>query len=157
MVVVEGSEEAAMGTLHAPLTGQHLQFRKTGKQTGGRLLEAEVLLDPGGHVPRHLHLRQDERVQVLEGSLSIQLGDEERRLAEGDSAEVPRRTLHRVSNTTSGTPGFCYRSAPHAGWRPPCGPSSRSLGCSGVSATAQVLEFDLRDHTSALLMQRLPP
>lgn len=27
-----------MGTLHDPLTGQHLQFRKTGKQTGGQLL-----------------------------------------------------------------------------------------------------------------------
>jgi quercetin dioxygenase-like cupin family protein len=67
-----------MGTLHDPLTGQHLQFPKTGKQTGGRLLEAEVLLDPGGHVPRHLHLRQDERVQVLEGSLSIRLGGEHR-------------------------------------------------------------------------------
>jgi quercetin dioxygenase-like cupin family protein len=81
MVVGEGSQKAAMGTLHDSLTGQHLQFRKTGKQTGGQLLEAEVLLDQGGHVPRHLHLRHDERVEVLEGALSIQLGGEERRLA----------------------------------------------------------------------------
>jgi quercetin dioxygenase-like cupin family protein len=63
-----------MGTLHDSLTGQHLQFRKTGKQTGRQLLEAEVLLDQSGHVPRHLHLRHDERVEVLEGALSIQLG-----------------------------------------------------------------------------------
>jgi hypothetical protein len=129
-----------------PLTGQHLQFRKTGKQTGGRLLEAEVLLDPGGHVPRHLHLRQDERVEVLEGSLSIQLGGKHRGLTKGESVEVPRRTCIVCPTPTRDTPGFCYRSAPHAGWRPPCGPSSRSLECSGVSATAQVLEFDLRDH-----------
>jgi hypothetical protein len=33
MVVGEGSQKAAMGTLHDPFTGQHLQFRKTGKQT----------------------------------------------------------------------------------------------------------------------------
>jgi quercetin dioxygenase-like cupin family protein len=75
MVVVEGSQEAAMGILHDPFTGQHLQFRKTGKQTGGQLLEAEVLLDPGGRVPRHLHLRQDERVEVLEGALSSSSAD----------------------------------------------------------------------------------
>jgi hypothetical protein len=37
-----------MGTLHDPFTGQHLQFRKTGHQTDGQLLEAEVLLEPGG-------------------------------------------------------------------------------------------------------------
>ena len=26
-------------------------------------------LDPGGFVPRHLHLRQDERLEVLAGSV----------------------------------------------------------------------------------------
>jgi hypothetical protein len=34
-----------MRILHDPLTGQHLRFRRTGKQTGGQLLEAEVLPD----------------------------------------------------------------------------------------------------------------
>lgn len=101
-----------MGTLHDPLTGQHLQFRKTGKQTGGQLLEAEVLLDPGGRVPRHLHLRQDERVQVLEGALSIQLGGQHRGLTTGDSVEVPRRTPHRVSNTHQGHTRFLLQVRP---------------------------------------------
>jgi hypothetical protein len=48
MVVGEGSQKAAMGTLHDPLTGQHLQFRKTGKQTGGQLLEADDQGEVGG-------------------------------------------------------------------------------------------------------------
>jgi quercetin dioxygenase-like cupin family protein len=113
MVVVKASgEEAAMGMLHDPLTGQHLQFRKTGKQTGGQLLEVEVLLDPGGRVPRHLHLRQDERVEVLEGSLSIQLGGQHRGLTTGESVEVPRRTLHRVSNTHQGHTRFLLQVRP---------------------------------------------
>jgi quercetin dioxygenase-like cupin family protein len=112
VVVVEGSQEAAMGTLHDPFTGQHLQFRTTGKQTGGQLLEVEILLDPSGHVPRHLHLCQDERVQVLEGALSIQLGSQHRGLNTGDSIEVPRRTLHRVSNTHQGHTRFLLQVRP---------------------------------------------
>jgi quercetin dioxygenase-like cupin family protein len=101
-----------MSMLHDPLTGQHLRFRKTGKQTGGQLLEAEVLLDPSGHVPRHLHLRQDERVEVLEGALSIQLGRKQRRLTEGETVEVPRRTLHRVRNTHQGRTRFLLQVRP---------------------------------------------
>jgi hypothetical protein len=79
----------AMSMLHDPLTGQRLRFLKTGKQTGGQLLEVEVLLDPRGRVLRHIHLRQDERVKVLEGSLSIHLGGEQRRLTKGESVKVP--------------------------------------------------------------------
>jgi quercetin dioxygenase-like cupin family protein len=101
-----------MGMLHDPFTGQHLRFRRTGRQTGGQLLEAEVLLDPGGRVPRHLHLRQDERVEVLEGALSIQLGGEQRRLTKGESIEVPRRTLHHVRNTHEGRTRFLLQVRP---------------------------------------------
>jgi len=98
--------------LHDPLTGQYLRFLKTGKQTGGQLLEVEVVLDPRGRVPRHLHLRQDERVEVVEGALSIQLGGEQRRLTSGESAEVPRRTLHRVRNAQEGRTRFLLQVRP---------------------------------------------
>jgi quercetin dioxygenase-like cupin family protein len=98
--------------LHDPLTGQHLRFLKTGNQTGGQLLEVEVVLDPRGRVPRHLHLRQDERVEVVEGALSIQLGDEQRRLTSGESVEVPRRTLHRVRNAQEGRTRFVLQVRP---------------------------------------------
>ena len=98
--------------LNDPLTGQHLQFMRTGEQTGGQLLEVEVLLDPGGRVPRHLHLRQDERVEILEGSVSIQLGQQQRQLTEGESIEVPRRTLHRVRNSHDGRTRFLLHVRP---------------------------------------------
>lgn len=101
-----------MGMLHDPLTGQHLRFLKTGNQTGGQLLEVEVLLDPRGRVPRHLHLRQDERVEILEGALSIQLGGQQRRLTNGESVEVPRRTLHRVRNAHEGRTRFLLQVRP---------------------------------------------
>lgn len=84
--------------LHNPLTGEHLRFLRTGRDTGGELLEAEVRLDPGGRVPRHVHLRQDESVEVREGSVTITVGGQERVLATGDRADVPRRKTHTIRN-----------------------------------------------------------
>jgi quercetin dioxygenase-like cupin family protein len=78
----------------------------------GSCLRPRSCWTPGGHVPRHLHLRQDERVEVLEGSLSIQLGGEHRGLTKGESVEVPRRTLHRVSNTHQGQTRFLLQVRP---------------------------------------------
>ena len=105
-------QDETAGMLNDPLSGQHLQFLRTGKQTGGQLLEVQVLLDPRGRVPGHLHLRQDERVEVLEGSVSIQLGRQQRQLTEGESVEVPRRTLHRVRNTHDGRTRFLLQVRP---------------------------------------------
>jgi quercetin dioxygenase-like cupin family protein len=104
--------------LHDPFTGQHLRFLKTGNQTGGQLLEVEVVLDPRGRVPRHVHLRQDKWVEVVEGALSIQLGGEQRRLTSGESVEMPRSTLQHV-RAHEGRTRFCCRSARRAAWRPP--------------------------------------
>src|SRR3990172_1866892 len=58
------------GHIDDRITGQHLTFMKTGAETGGDLLQVDVRLDAGGRVPRHAHLRQDERVEVISGSLT---------------------------------------------------------------------------------------
>ena len=84
--------------LHDAATGQHLTFLQTRRDTGGRLLQLEVRLEPGGRVPRHLHVRQDERVSVVEGSITVTVGRLRRTLHVGESADVPRRSLHLVSN-----------------------------------------------------------
>lgn len=88
--------------IHNPLTGEHLTFLKSGKETGGELLQAQVRLDPHGKVPIHAHARQDERVEVLDGTVAVRIGGQERTLATGDSAEVPRRKLHVIQNVGAG-------------------------------------------------------
>jgi hypothetical protein len=98
-----------MGILHDSFTDQHRQFRKTGHQTRGQLLEAEVLLDPGARVPRHLHLRQDERMQALEDRTASSLA--------ASTAGRPRATASRFlaapcticATSTRGPLGFCCR------------------------------------------------
>ena len=85
-------------TIDDPLTGQRLSFLEVSGETGGQSLRAEVRLVPGGFVPRHLHLRQDERIEILAGSIRYRTRGVDRIMEQGDSAAVPRRRFHRVSN-----------------------------------------------------------
>jgi mannose-6-phosphate isomerase-like protein (cupin superfamily) len=48
--------------------------------------------------PAPVHPHQDERFEVLEGELTVQLGRKTRVLREGETVEVPRRTAHRMWN-----------------------------------------------------------
>jgi quercetin dioxygenase-like cupin family protein len=81
-----------------PLTGQHLTFLDTAADTEGASLRAEVRLEPGGFVPRHLHLRQDERLEVLAGAVRFRSRGEDRVLGPGDTSVITRRRIHRVAN-----------------------------------------------------------
>jgi quercetin dioxygenase-like cupin family protein len=85
-------------TIDDPLTGQRLSFLEVSGETDGRSLRAEVRLEACGFVPRHLHLRQDERIEVLAGSIRYRTRGEDRIMEPGASATVPRRRFHRVSN-----------------------------------------------------------
>ncbi len=88
-------------TIDDPLTGQRLSFLEIAGETDGRSLRAEVRLEPGGFVPRHLHLRQDERIEILAGSIRYRTRGEDRIMGPGDIAAVPRRRIHRVANAGS--------------------------------------------------------
>lgn len=85
-------------TIRDPWHRQTVTFVTRASDSAGELLAAEVRLAPGGSVPRHVHLRQDERVQVAEGSLVVRVGRRERVVNPGEAADVPRRTLHVVRN-----------------------------------------------------------
>ena len=100
--------------LHDALTGQHLTFLQTAAETGGELLQLEVRLDPGGWVPRHAHVRQDERVEVLEGTLTVGVGRKKSTLTVGESAQVPRRRIHVVRNAGDGPARFLLEVRPRA-------------------------------------------
>ena len=100
------------GHLDDPITGQHLTFMKTGAETGGDLLQVEVRLDAGGRVPRHAHLRQDERVEVIRGSLTARVGGRDHELRPGDRLDVPRRRLHVIRNAAEHETRFVLEVRP---------------------------------------------
>ena len=99
-------------TINDPLTGQHLNFLDVAAETNGRSLRAEVRLEPGGFVPRHLHLRQDEQIEILAGAIRYRTRGEDRIMRPGDSATVPRRRIHRVTNAGPGEAIFVLESLP---------------------------------------------
>jgi quercetin dioxygenase-like cupin family protein len=83
--------------LENPATGDRLTFLKTAAETGGEALEYEITFKPGGFAARdHLHPLQEERHEVLEGTLGIVVAGNERRLGPGDVEVVPVGTQHRI-------------------------------------------------------------
>lgn len=99
-------------TINDPFTGQRLSFLEIAGETDGRSLRAEVRLEPGGFVPRHLHLRQDERIEIVAGSIRYRTRHVDRIMGPGDSTAVPRRRVHRVANAGSGEAVFVLEVRP---------------------------------------------
>src|SRR5215212_2160893 len=82
-----------------PIKGERITFLKSSADTGGELLSVEVELPPRAKgVPMHYHLEQTERFEVLDGTLDVHAGGQDRRLRPGEVAEVPPRVLHRFWN-----------------------------------------------------------
>lgn len=90
--------------LEDPATGDRLVFLRTAAETGSELLEYELTFVPRGFAVRdHLHPRQSERHEVLDGSLGLIVGGRELRLGSGDGEDVPAATRHRIF-ATQGAP-----------------------------------------------------
>jgi mannose-6-phosphate isomerase-like protein (cupin superfamily) len=86
--------------LENPSAGERLVFLRTAAETGGEVLEYELEFVPRGFAARdHLHPLQEERHEVLEGSLGIIAAGKERILGRGDVEVVPVATQHRIFAT----------------------------------------------------------
>ena len=71
----------------------------TVRESTPELLELEVTWGPGGRPPpKHLHPAQDERFEVLEGSLRSNLDGIVRDLGPGEEIEIPRGAPHQFWN-----------------------------------------------------------
>jgi quercetin dioxygenase-like cupin family protein len=78
-----------------PITGEKIIFRKTAKDTDGELLQADVIMKPHGFVAaEHVHPLQEERFEVLSGSVKFRVNGVNREVHSGEIAIVPARTPH---------------------------------------------------------------
>jgi hypothetical protein len=58
--------------LSNPVSGETIEFLQTAADTGGELLAIDLTLTPDGHVPgTHVHPVQEERFEVLSGTMSL--------------------------------------------------------------------------------------
>ena len=73
--------------------------RRPASETGGEHVEMEFVLPPGCvPPPPHIHPRQVEEYEVLEGRFDVTVEGRWRTLGPGESASVPRGALHTFRN-----------------------------------------------------------
>lgn len=64
------------------------------EMTGGQFALIEQRARRGFSPPVHVHAREDQFFYVLEGEVTVLLGDAERRVAAGGTAWLPRKVAH---------------------------------------------------------------
>jgi len=89
--------------LDIPSLGVSVEFRRTAEESGGELVEFDLVGRPRGFITiPHVHPRQSERHEVIEGSLSVRTRSLERLLGPGDGVETPAATPHRHRSAGDG-------------------------------------------------------
>jgi quercetin dioxygenase-like cupin family protein len=96
----EGADMAYAGkVLENPVSGERITFRKTASDTDGQLLEFDLELTPEGHVPgKHVHPSQEERFEVLGGTMKFKMGRRTVIAEAGEVVTVPAGVAHRFAN-----------------------------------------------------------
>jgi quercetin dioxygenase-like cupin family protein len=74
--------------------GSLMTFLATGKDTQGQFALIEALGRKGTAPPPHTHHREDETFYVLEGELTVSVGDRTMRAAPGTTVFLPRKVQH---------------------------------------------------------------
>ncbi|MGZ5282146.1 MAG: cupin domain-containing protein [Bacteroidia bacterium] len=82
------------------INGEKVTFIKTGEETNGEYMLAELELQPHGKIPSHFHLHFTERFKVLEGELNLEIDKKKLVLHAGDEIVVKSPQVHRFWNTS---------------------------------------------------------
>ncbi|MFB7181885.1 cupin domain-containing protein [Streptomyces sp. NPDC056257] len=111
MSLFEATQQAEVPTevrrvLHVPagggkatwLSGDVYSVKAGAVETGGSIAVLEASVPPGGGPPPHRHADEDEAFYVLDGRLTIRVGENTYEAATGDFVFVPRGTAHQFHN-----------------------------------------------------------
>ncbi len=82
--------------------GIPMNIRIHGRDTGGTLSMVESLDSPGGGPPPHIHHREDETFQIIEGEYEWMVGGETFVAKAGDTIFAPRGIPHTYRYIGSG-------------------------------------------------------
>ncbi len=72
-------------------------IKATSADTGGQMTIVEVTEAPGAEAPLHVHHREDEAFWILEGDVTLEVGDTTIEAHAGDYAFGPREIPHRYT------------------------------------------------------------
>ncbi len=94
-------------TIQLKATGETISFLEDTQATNGDRLLLEVSLTPSGKGPGpHVHHRQTESFEVLDGVLGVQISNERLELSAGERIVVPAGSVHDWWNAGGETVRF---------------------------------------------------
>ncbi|MEJ1237090.1 cupin domain-containing protein [Chryseolinea sp. T2] len=85
---------------HNPVIGDRVTLLKSSDETNGETTLMEIIVNPGGGNTLHRHIDYSEKFEVLNGDLTVTVGDQQRLLRDGDTALVMANTMHCFNNHT---------------------------------------------------------
>jgi mannose-6-phosphate isomerase-like protein (cupin superfamily) len=87
-------------TLVNPASGERITFRTTADESDGELVAIDLELPAGGRVPGglHVHPKQEERFEVVRGTMQFRLRRERVTAGPGDVVVVPAGARHDFAN-----------------------------------------------------------
>jgi hypothetical protein len=95
---------------------------RTGSETNGELFEVEFLVEPGDWTgPDHIHLRQEERLEVTSGQLRLRAAGKDEPLTPGSPRVLAPGTSHNLRNEGPGGRACSCNCVPLCEWRATCG------------------------------------
>jgi len=104
-------------SIENPVTGERLVFRKTAADTNGEAVVLETFVRPDGFVAAaHVHPQQEERFEVLAGTVEFRVGRQTIVAEAGDRVVVPAGTPHRFRNAGDDTAHFVCEIRPALGF-----------------------------------------
>ncbi|MDB5387546.1 MAG: qdoI [Planctomycetaceae bacterium] len=83
------------------VVGDIYRFLATGDETNGKYAIWEAIVPPGGGPPPHVHSREEEAFYILEGEITIQIGEQRIVATQGMFANMPVGTPHSFKNESS--------------------------------------------------------
>jgi mannose-6-phosphate isomerase-like protein (cupin superfamily) len=96
------------------VVGDVYRFLAVGEDTDGRYALWEAIVPPGGGPPPHVHSREEEGFYVLEGEITLAVGDKRLVASPGMFVNMPVGTPHTFKNE-SGHPARMLISVAPAG------------------------------------------
>jgi mannose-6-phosphate isomerase-like protein (cupin superfamily) len=82
-----------------PVTGERMVFRKTSRDTGGQAVVIETYVQPNGFVAAaHVHPSQEERFEIVRGTVGFKVGRKKLVVGPGGRVTVPAGTPHKFWN-----------------------------------------------------------
>jgi mannose-6-phosphate isomerase-like protein (cupin superfamily) len=83
------------------VVGDVYRFLATGDDTNGKYALWEAIVPPGGGPPPHVHSREEEGFYILEGEITLHIGEERIVATAGMFANLPLGTPHSFKNESA--------------------------------------------------------